>query len=1002
VTGIVDTVDISVEIWGGLVTNLAPSDLPHGVSPDCQDVQFQIGSVKTRPGSTTLYILPGTPLVNYLKTYETLNETPRLLSLDSLGVLRKDSTPGGALTTISGSIIPGAFCRSDSLFAREYLALSDGMNGLDMPRQYDDTYFDRVSQVGPGAAPSVADSGAAGNIGAGVHMLTVIFVTRSGYYTRPAPPVSWTAAGSKKAAVTNIPVGPPNVVARILSFTAVAQASFYHLGPLGLTLANSNMYIADNVTTSLTVDFTDQILLLGTLDDPLFTQIELPPVGGTIGYSSRLFHWGEQANIQNFINLPFDGGYGGTPSSPSAGPNNPATLRNGALGNQPGSNWSLAFPATCVIGGTGQSKVLGATGFGFAIPSNATITGVLVAFSVKCTTAGAVSDGGNGMGIGGAVFLTKDGGVTSAGVNHANGNTWTTAFANQNYGSGGDLWGTTLSPTDVNSANFGVTYFAAESIAGQTATIQSIGMTIAYTLPGAGTVPLGWTAGASVLGGASANAGAFPVVFGDAYSITGDGATAERGQITQSAAVDYLTNPIIVPGMSYGVRARVASAGGLNAGTLHVNLQSTSGSFTTAGLAVQAMQTGAAYALFTGVLTSALIGPIPADLLLQVYADGTPNNGGVFLIDNIEIYPLNQQFNNSNIRASKGQLATQGQESYDSETGLMQYNLNDGQSVRNLFKIRERLYIVKEHSFGVTQDDGVSEPALWAVNDVSKAVGTPSINGVGLGEDWAVIAHRTGLYLYWGGGVEKISEEIQPTWDSINWQFGSSITVSVDVRKRRIFICAPFGNSTIPNMTLVMDYHDVGADAAAISANPPIHLTYTGTKKAFDRARKWAPWTISANSCAQIELANGLTGTYFGSNNATGNINVLDQTGIIFTDSGNTIPSYYTTAAFAELPTEDAKQLRSHRHLYTYLTMYVQGIGTLGMTVFPASLSNGIVLNSQAISNPSFRDNEMMLNVSAERMFIKVASQGGGQNFDLQRMVVNMKQDPWAIVRGAP
>ena len=124
------------------------------------------------------------------------------------------------------------------------------------------------------------------------------------------------------------------------------------------------------------------------------------------------------------------------------------------------------------------------------------------------------------------------------------------------------------------------------------------------------------------------------------------------------------------------------------------------------------------------------------------------------------------------------------------------------------------------------------------------------MNGVGIGEDWAVIAHRTGLYLYWGGEVLKISEEIQPTWDTINWQFGSTIAVTVDTRRRRIYICAPFGADTRPTKTLVLDYHDVGADASAIAANPPIHLTYAGTKKAFDRARKWCPWTYPANSVA--------------------------------------------------------------------------------------------------------------------------------------------------------
>ena len=151
-----------------------------------------------------------------------------------------------------------------------------------------------------------------------------------------------------------------------------------------------------------------------------------------------------------------------------------------------------------------------------------------------------------------------------------------------------------------------------------------------------------------------------------------------------------------------------------------------------------------------------------------------------------------------------------------------------------------------------------------------------------------------------------------------------------------------------------------------------------------------------------IEQTNGQAFTYFGSNDGTGNINVLDETGTVFTDNGNMIPSYYTMAAFAELVTEDGKQLKSHRHLYTYLTMYVQGSGTLGLTLFPDSLSNAIAINSITLSNPAFVDAEMMLNQSTERMFVKVASQGNGQLFDLQRAVVNMKPEPWTIVRGAP
>lgn len=979
-----DSIDVAIEVFGGLVQDISPTDLPAGVSPDCQDCQFTIGTVKTRPGVSSLYTLPGNPTVNYQKTYETLQEIPRFLSLDSLGVFRKDSTPGGALSVISSSILPNTYANSDSLFGREYIGFGNGINGTDLPRQYDDVNFDRISQVGPGQSPTAVDENAvanllaspvgatqaapvavnsasqngnivtlttlgtfniligdpvivlgvgsgydgtwpvltnpnsqtitfavstaglaplgsggtmqngitsfslstplplvaglqitiagvgvmgyngtwtikratsliaqvtgvagglansgngtitiSGNIPSGKHQISVIFVTRNSagsiggaYFTKPAPPNSWVAAGGKRAVVVNIPIGPPNVIARILSFTAANGASFYHLGPTGITIATSNMYIADNTTTSVTVDFSDQVLLLGTNDDALFRLIELPPVVGTIGYSDRLFGWGEQNNLQSFVNLSFDGGF----SNPGSSPN---------------------FP-------------LG----------------------------------------------------------------WT--------------------PDTVNAA-----------------------------------------------GGASAITQGNTAVFGDAYQISGNGATATRGLIAQSAFQDYLLNPLVQPNIAYTVRARISVNAAAAAGAIHVNLKSASQSFMTVGISLAWNQLTQNYAVYTGNLTSG-IAVIPSDLVLQVYVDGTPNASAVFLIDCIEIFPTAQQFNNSNVRASKAE----DPESFDSESGLLTVALNNGQSVRAAFRIRERLYFVKEHSFYATQDDGINEPAQWSIEEVSRKVGTPSVHGVGIGEDWVVIAHRTGLYIYSGGEPEKISQEIQPLWDSINWQFGYTISVAVDTRKRRILVCAPVGASTIPNKVIVLDYHDVGG-ASAIASSPPVHLTYTGRKTAFDKARKWCPWTIPANSIAQIEQSNGQTEIYFGSNDGTGNINLLDDTGVIFADNGAQIPFYYITAPFVEQPQEQALQLRSHRKLYAYMTIYATGNGLLGITAYKSTLSNAQALNPLTLSAVQIGDLEMMLNQLSERLFLKFSNSGTGQFADIQKVVLSVKPSPWDLVAGA-
>src|SRR4029077_11969223 len=97
-------------------------------------------------------------------------------------------------------------------------------------------------------------------------------------------------------------------------------------------------------------------------------------------------------------------------------------------------------------------------------------------------------------------------------------------------------------------------------------------------------------------------------------------------------------------------------------------------------------------------------------------------------------------------------------ESYDGVSGFLSVSENDGQSVRAAFLLRERLYLVKDRSLHVTEDDGVNEPASWTVNQVSKTVGTLSVAGVDTGEDWAVIAGRAGIYIFDGGEPIKISQ----------------------------------------------------------------------------------------------------------------------------------------------------------------------------------------------------------------------------------------------------
>src|SRR5271166_5601671 len=152
------SVDLPIEVLGGLVTQFDPQKLPMGASPFNQDVSFYTsGGVKTRPGMQNLYAaaFAGNPTVNYLRTFVDISENFRQMSLDGNGNVYQEFPP---LTVAAiGSVTPGAFIQSDTYAGKEWMAVGDGAYGLDIPRHWDGANFDRCSQVGPAASPTVVD-----------------------------------------------------------------------------------------------------------------------------------------------------------------------------------------------------------------------------------------------------------------------------------------------------------------------------------------------------------------------------------------------------------------------------------------------------------------------------------------------------------------------------------------------------------------------------------------------------------------------------------------------------------------------------------------------------------------------------------------------------------------------------------------------------------------------------------------------------------------------------
>jgi hypothetical protein len=508
---------------------------------------------------------------------------------------------------------------------------------------------------------------------------------------------------------------------------------------------------------------------------------------------------------------------------------------------------------------------------------------------------------------------------------------------------------------------------------------------------------------------------------GNAYQITCDGVNPKVGQIYQSVS-EWLTGdpwsqafatasgdngelvPIIQPNVGYSVRAKIKQSGMAAQGTVRVGFWSPSqGFFAGQGIAVNAALIGTSFEETIAELIPANTA-IPADAVFQVCADntsgGTPGpDGATFQIDDIEIFSTLAPYN---VGVVRGSLAA-NPESFDGTTGLIEPDEEDGLDIRSMFGIRDNLYMVKEEGgkISVTDDDGVNEPADWEVDTVADSEGTPSVNGVATANNWALIFNRNGLYIFDGRSPTRISEEIQPTWDSVNWEYGFAGWVTINVKERYALIGLPFGEATSPSETLFFSYRELDS-AGAIAENPPPHVTMFGTTKILPKCRKWCPWTATGAAAAMIERPDGIAypwlGTYAGGG-ALGQITPGQRT-----DGGLAIDSFYWTHfmpdAIEQLQSLVQRlQKESNRWQMRHLTAEAEGAGKILFTAAgPASVVL-VAFTGKTLASPPVRNIQLPCSVTAEQIQIQIATDGeAGSWFHVGKLTPWLKAAPWAQI----
>jgi hypothetical protein len=141
---------------------------------------------------------------------------------------------------------------------------------------------------------------------------------------------------------------------------------------------------------------------------------------------------------------------------------------NALSDNDSGSTASLS---------TGQvSHYLKLTGFGFNLPSTATVVGILVEAKIAATELGTHI-------IDNSIKIVKGGVISGTDQKRSASTYWNTSFTWNSWGGSNNLWGTTFTYSDINASNFGVVISATTSAGGTSATayVDYVRITVFYT-----------------------------------------------------------------------------------------------------------------------------------------------------------------------------------------------------------------------------------------------------------------------------------------------------------------------------------------------------------------------------------------------------------------------------------------------------------------------------------------------------------------------------------------
>lgn len=374
---------------------------------------------------------------------------------------------------------------------------------------------------------------------------------------------------------------------------------------------------------------------------------------------------------------------------------------------------------------------------------------------------------------------------------------------------------------------------------------------------------------------------------------------------------------------------------------------------------------------------------IPSDYKLTITNVGT--------VDELEIiYTANPY-----LQAARASYVN-NPEAFDAATGIIG-PANDPHAIRSMYLRRDILHMLTygpDGSLYETQDTASGEPVTWQVSQIAAKCGALSVWGDAQFEDWEIWASDTGLRIYDGGSVERMSGELQEWWSTLNRAAWKYFVVANDPTTRRTYLGAATGSSVTLNDCWVMDYRELNT-AGAMANSTPLKVGFSGKMLTTDLTRKWSPWSLTFNAAGVLNGAMTFCG---GGALNVGVCHTLDEGSLSGVDADyGPFASFYLPYYMLTAEESQEQRLTAGRKLYTFITSNLSGIGGVKVTPyvdgFPKLPTRTVALQASAAFDLQFP-----INVTGDRMSPKIEAVDGG--FSLSGITVALKDDPYAVVRG--